>query len=72
MACIHFKKGFFAVCSASDSGHVPGIYEMERFCFKNNGIDCPLSDVPGEETYKAKGNFAQQESRFKQLSYTRL
>jgi hypothetical protein len=39
--CRYFKKGYFGVCTASESNHVPGIAEMERYCLKENFL-CPI------------------------------
>ena len=42
--CPFFKNGYFAVCTASGSNHVPRIAEMEEYCFKDN-ILCPAFDL---------------------------
>ena len=45
MSCPYFKEGYFAVCDASNSIHVPTIAEMETFCFKANYENCPNFDL---------------------------
>ena len=42
--CRYFKKGYFGVCTASESSHVPGIGEMERYCLKENFL-CPIFEL---------------------------
>lgn len=42
MACHYFRKGYFGVCTASESGHVPSIAEMENYCFKKHYSICPI------------------------------
>jgi hypothetical protein len=42
--CPFFKNGYFAVCAASGSNHVPSIAEMEQYCFKENFL-CPAFDL---------------------------
>lgn len=42
MACHYFQKGYFGVCTASASSHVPSITEMENFCFKEYYRICPI------------------------------
>lgn len=42
--CRYFKKGYFGVCTASESNHVPGIAEMERYCLKENFL-CPIFEL---------------------------
>ena len=41
MSCPYFKEGYFGVCVAPDAIHVPGIEEMERFCFRSWYGNCP-------------------------------
>jgi len=41
MTCPYFKEGYFGVCDAPDSTHVPTIAEMETFCFKASYEGCP-------------------------------
>jgi len=42
MACHYFKKGYFGICTASESGYVPSITELEKFCFKEYYRICPI------------------------------
>ena len=44
-SCYYFKKGYFGVCSASESDHVPSIAEIEQYCFKENYRLCPIFKV---------------------------
>ena len=48
--CPFFKNGYFAVCTASGSDHVPGIAEMENYCFRENNL-CTIY-----ESYTLKKN----------------
>ncbi len=41
MSCPYFKEGYFGICVAPDAIHVPGIDEMERFCFRSWYSNCP-------------------------------
>jgi hypothetical protein len=41
MNCPYFKEGYFGICDAPDSIHVPSIAEMESFCFKAHYAACP-------------------------------
>ncbi len=41
MSCPYFKEGYFGICVAPDAIHVPGIDEMERFCFRSWYGNCP-------------------------------
>jgi len=41
MSCPYFKEGYFGVCDAPDSIHIPTIAEMETFCFKVQYESCP-------------------------------
>ncbi len=46
MSCPYFKEGYFGLCVAPEAIHVPGITEMESFCFKEHYQTCPsFSDV---------------------------
>jgi len=42
--CPFFKNGYFAVCNASGSDHVPSIADMEEYCFKDHLL-CPVFDL---------------------------
>jgi len=39
--CPFFKNGYFGVCAASGSNHVPSIAEMEEYCFREHTV-CPI------------------------------
>jgi hypothetical protein len=41
MACHYFKEDHAIFCSAKVFAHVPGISEMERFCFNDFSV-CPI------------------------------
>ncbi len=41
MTCHYFKEDDAIFCSAKVFSHVPGISEMERFCFKDFSV-CPI------------------------------
>ena len=41
MSCPYFREGYFGICVAPDAIHVPGIDEMERFCFRSWYGNCP-------------------------------
>jgi len=41
MICLYFKEDYAIYCSAKVFTHVPGISEMERFCFKDFSV-CPI------------------------------
>jgi hypothetical protein len=41
MTCYYFKEDQAIFCSAKEFPHVPGISEMERFCFKDFCV-CPI------------------------------
>ncbi len=46
MSCPYFKEGYFGICVAPEAIHVPGIAEMESFCFREHYELCPsFSDV---------------------------
>jgi hypothetical protein len=38
--CPFFKRGYFAVCTASVPNYVPSIAEMEQYCFRETLL-CP-------------------------------
>ncbi|HBR21233.1 MAG TPA: hypothetical protein DD713_01485 [Nitrospiraceae bacterium] len=50
--CPFFKRGYFAVCTASGSNHVPSIAEMEQYCFRETSL------CPAFEDYTAKSCFS--------------
>jgi len=61
MSCPYFKEGYFGICVAPDAIHVPGIDEMERFCFREGYGNCPniafLKDSQsGEESCTNNGH----------------
>jgi hypothetical protein len=35
MSCQYFNEDYLGFCSATDFLHVPGISELEKFCFKD-------------------------------------
>ncbi len=41
MTCHYFKEDYAIFCSAKVFAHVPGISEMEQFCFKDFSV-CPI------------------------------
>lgn len=41
MLCNYFHDETFGFCSADGNGHVPTIYEMERYCFSKYYRTCP-------------------------------
>ncbi len=45
VSCPFFKEGYFGICVASDTVRVPGISEMENFCFKASYKSCPSFDA---------------------------
>jgi hypothetical protein len=45
MSCPYFKEGYFGICVAPDAIHVPGIAEMESFCFRPYYEACPNFSV---------------------------
>jgi hypothetical protein len=51
--CSHFKKGYFGVCTASESNHVPGIAEMEHYCLKENFL-CPIFELHSSKNIEVK------------------
>ncbi len=56
MSCPYFREGYFGICVAPDAIHVPGIDEMERFCFRSSYSSCPnisffRDSVNSEESY---------------------
>ncbi len=60
MSCPYFKEGYFGICVAPDAIHVPGIDEMERFCFRSSYGNCPnisffKDPVSGEKTFADNG-----------------
>lgn len=40
MTCHYFKEDYAIFCSARVFAHVPGVNEMEQFCFKDFSV-CP-------------------------------
>ncbi len=46
--CPYFKNGYFAVCIASGSNHIPSIAEMEQYCFRDHLL-CPAFDLGSEK-----------------------
>ena len=48
MRCAYFNEGYFGVCDAPNSIHVPAIAEMETFCFKAYYESCPNFEVVEE------------------------
>jgi hypothetical protein len=51
--CRYFKKGYFGVCTASESNHVPGIAEMGRYCLKENFL-CPIFELHASKDIDVK------------------
>ncbi len=41
MSCPYYKEGYFGVCTASESTHVPNIEKMETYCFSECYRLCP-------------------------------
>jgi hypothetical protein len=50
-SCHFFKKGYFGVCSASESEHIPSIDDMDRYCFKENVL-CPIFEIHNAKKYQ--------------------
>ena len=48
--CPFFKNGYFGVCTASGSNHVPSIAEMEEYCFSENFL-CPYFELYNTKKY---------------------
>lgn len=56
MSCPYFREGYFGICVAPDAIHVPGIDEMERFCFRSWYGNCPISH--SSRTLRTEKNLA--------------
>jgi len=41
MSCPYFEEGYFGICCASGSHHMPSLDTMEKYCFKNHYKLCP-------------------------------
>ncbi len=49
--CPLFKNGYFGICTASGSNHVPSIAEMEQYCFSENFL-CPIFELYTTKKYQ--------------------
>ena len=50
--CPYFKNGYFGVCAASGSNHVPSIAEMEQYCFSENFL-CSIFELHTTKKYQS-------------------
>lgn len=51
MCCPYFREGYFGICVAPDAIHVPGIAELEKFCFRKRYKSCPSFSCTGYSMY---------------------
>lgn len=59
MNCPYFREGYFGICVAPDSVHVPAISEMESYCFRTHYGTCPhfsSDDMSGDNNSFSRVN----------------
>jgi hypothetical protein len=63
MSCPYFKEGYFGICVAPDAIHVPGLAEMESFCFRDDHHACPNFSVVEKSRDTERISHASEESK---------